>query len=154
HSAPNNEDMTTVGAALDNTYGDFTNDASVDYTMNNLYEEDQEKVAVSLGTEYAYSDATTLTAGVDFEDADNDDTFTLLSAGVANDWNDTTTLGAELKFKDYEDGYNYTYLEGSVDKELNENMTWNTSANYIMGELDNEDEGEGNTLKTSLEVSF
>ncbi|MEC9490679.1 MAG: S-layer homology domain-containing protein [Halanaerobiales bacterium] len=153
------EDMTTVGVALANTYGDFTNNASVDYTMNNLYDDGEDKVAVAADTSFAYSEVTTLTAGINYEDADNDDTFTLLSAGVTNEWNETTTLGAELKFKDYEDGYNYTYLAGSVDKELNENITWNTTANYIVGEADFNDDGtfadgEGNTLKTSLSVSF
>ena len=155
----NDEDATTVGVALANTYGDFTNNASVDYTMNNLYDEDQDKVAVALGTAFPLNEATDVTADIKYEDADNDDTFTLFAAGLTNEWNESTTLGADLKYKDYEDGYNYTYLAGSVDKVLNDNITWNTTANYIVGEADFNDDGtfadgEGNTVKTSLSVSF
>jgi hypothetical protein len=156
HDDYNDKDMTTVGAAIANTYGDFTNNASVDYTLNNLYDDGQDKLAVAADTSFAYSEATTLTAGIKYEDVDNTpaDTFTLLSAGVTNEWNESTTLGAELKYKDIDNGLNYTYLAGSVDKTLNENMTWNTTANYIMGEDASAVEGEGNTVKTSLSVSF
>ncbi|RAK09787.1 S-layer family protein [Halanaerobium saccharolyticum] len=122
------EDKSTVDLGLENVYGDFTNNASVSYTMNDNYLEDYTTMVIELGTEYA--------------------------------WNETTTLGVALVNKNEEDEngdnvINYNYLKGTLDKELADNMTWNTEAKYIMGDVGiNEVEGEGSALTTSLSVSF
>ncbi|SIR33586.1 S-layer homology domain-containing protein [Halanaerobium kushneri] len=125
HDQP--EDKSTVEVALDNVYGDFTNNASLSYTMNDTYTDGYNTTVIELGTEYA--------------------------------WNETTTLGAALVNKNEDnDGTNvikYNYLKGTLDKELADNMTWNTEAKYIMGEVNAaETEGVGNALTTSLTVSF
>ena len=121
------EDKLVVSAGWDNEFGDFTNNVSVEYTDADAFEEDHEITLIELGTEYA--------------------------------WNETTTLGAALVNKNEEDVdgnvISYNYLKGTMDKELADNMTWNTEAKYIAGEVDDtKDEGEGSSLTTSLKVSF
>ncbi|CCU80069.1 hypothetical protein HSACCH_01825 [Halanaerobium saccharolyticum subsp. saccharolyticum DSM 6643] len=124
HNEP--EDKSTVELGLENVYGDFTNNASVEFVMNDDYTDDYETMIIVLGTEYA--------------------------------WDETLTLGAELtnKTKDEAgtDAITYNYLTAFADKELADNITWNTEAFFIDGELDEINEGQGNGMTTSLSVSF
>ena len=125
-SNDNNEDKNTVEVALDNSYGKFTNSASVAYTMNDTYKDGYDTTIITLGTEYAWNDTTTL--GAELVNKDEDD-------------NGATVIS-------------YNYLKGYMTKELSDNMTWNTEAKWIDGEDDVEGEGTGNAVTTSLSVSF
>ncbi|WP_133516444.1 S-layer homology domain-containing protein [Halanaerobium saccharolyticum] len=121
------EDKLVVNAGWDNVYGDFTNNVAVEYTDNDGFVNDHTVTVIELGTEYA--------------------------------WNELTTLGAALVNKNEEKAagnvINYNYLKGTLDKELADNLTWNTEAKYIIGDVGlNEIEGEGSALTTSLSVSF
>ncbi|MFW6381755.1 MAG: hypothetical protein ACOCZ3_04340, partial [Bacillota bacterium] len=50
---------------------------------------------------------------------------------------------------------NYNYLKAFADKELTDNVTWNNELKYITGDVgEAEVEGESNSFKTSLSVSF
>jgi hypothetical protein len=121
------EDKSTVELGWDNVYGDFTNMVAVEYTMNDEYTDGYETRVIELGTEYAWNEKTTLGAALVNKNEDNDGTNVI----------------------------NYNYLKGTLDKELADNMTWNTEAKYILGDVGaNEVEGEGSALTTSLSVSF
>ncbi|TDO95113.1 S-layer family protein [Halanaerobium saccharolyticum] len=126
-AAGNNEDKSTVEVALDNTYGKFTNNASVAYTMNDGYTDGHDTTVIELGTEYAWNETTTL------------------GAALVNK-NEEKAAGNVIS---------YNYLKGTMDKELAENMSWNTELKYITGEVGTANtEGTGNALTTSLSVSF
>ncbi len=126
--AGDDEDESTIEVGLDNVYGDFTNSASLSYTMNNGFDDNATDRVIELGTEYVWNEMTTLSASL---------------VNVAEeDLNENNVIS-------------YNYLKGAMNMELSDAMTWNTEAKYIMGEVtDAEIEGEGSALTTSLSVSF
>ncbi|ADQ13905.1 S-layer homology domain-containing protein [Halanaerobium hydrogeniformans] len=123
--ANQDEDKHTVEVMLDNVYGDFTNYASVEYTMDDDFAEDRDVRVIELGTEYALDDVTTLGA-----------------AWVNKDIDDAGTT--EI---------NYNYLKGHMNRELSENTVWNVEAKWIDGEYEGDD-ADSSALTTSLTVSF
>jgi hypothetical protein len=146
-----------VNAGIENTYGDFDNYANVEYTMNDNYNKDENFLFVEADTTFDLDAKTNLTAAMEYQSADDDpaeDTYTLVKVGADYMWNETTTVGAAYQYKNIEDGLNYNYLEGTLVKELHENVTWDTTAKYLMGEIADGTEGEGSTINTALTVSF
>jgi len=123
------EKKNAIKLALDNTTGAFTNTASVEFIKNNGYEENTDITVLTLKTEYAMSDITTVTAKLVNQSADD--------VSANNDY------------------VKYTYLAAGLDHKLSDNISWNTEAKYITGSnCDDTDDGEGNSLKTKLKVSF
>ncbi|GAB6137349.1 porin family protein [Halanaerobaculum tunisiense] len=125
------ETKKTIEVALDNTRGAFTNTASVEMTTNDAYAEDTDVTVISLGTDYAMTDATTVTA-------------------------DLVNQSADDKYDN-----DFTYLTAGLDTQVSENVTWNTEAKYVSGDAYNDDgevtiddEGEGSALTTKLSVNF
>jgi hypothetical protein len=124
--ADNSEKKNTFELALDNVNGAFTNTASVEFTTNDNYKENTDVTVFTLGTEYAMSDISTVTGKLVNKSTD----------------------------KAHEDGdLSYTYLVAGLDQKISDNISWNTEAQYITGEKNDED-GEGNSIKTKLVVSF
>ena len=131
------EDELTFDVALENTYGDFTNNASLSLTQEDGFNEDHEVMVIELGTEYAWNE--TLTVG----------------ASLVN-------KNEEVAAGDY---ISYNYLKAFADKELAENITWNTEAYVMDGTLEDQyddvfgttyagEDGQGTGMTTSLSVSF
>ncbi|SNY24409.1 hypothetical protein SAMN06265827_108107 [Orenia metallireducens] len=113
--------------AWDNVNGAFTNTASVEFITNDSYDIDQEDddvTVLTVGTKYAMSDVTTITGKLVNQSAD-----------------------------DYYDN-NFTYLAAGLNTKLSDNMSWNTEAKYITGSDKDDNDGEGNSIKTVLAVSF
>jgi len=137
-SFTNQEDESTISVGLDNTYGDFTNNASVEFTTNDGFEDGHDATVVELGTNYAWNETTTL--GASFVNV-----------------NEEKTAG---------DVISYNYLKGTMAKELASNVTWNTEVHWIDGtvgpQYTNADfdtvpadvDGTGNAVISSLTVSF
>jgi len=137
-SFTNQEDESTISVGLDNTYGDFTNNASVEFTTNDGFEDGHDATVVELGTNYAWNETTTL--GASFVNV-----------------NEEKTAG---------DVISYNYLKGTMAKELASNVTWNTEVHWIDGTVGplytNADfdtvpadvDGTGNAVISSLTVSF
>jgi hypothetical protein len=124
----NDEDESTIEVGLENVYGDFTNNASIAYTLNDEYYKDATDRVIELGTEYAWNEKTTL------------------GAALVNVAQEDTNEDNVIK---------YNYLKGTMSMELSDAMTWDTEAKYIMGEVSpTEISGEGSALTTSLSVSF
>ncbi|ADQ13912.1 S-layer homology domain-containing protein [Halanaerobium hydrogeniformans] len=121
----NDEDEMAVELRLDNLYGDFTNHALVEYTMDDGFAADRDVRFIEVGTEYAMDEVTTLGASWVNKDIDTD-------------------TGTEL---------NYNYLKGHLNRELSENTVWNVEAKWIDGEYEDED-ADSSSLTTSLAVSF
>jgi len=144
-----NEDKTVFNIGLDNTYGKFTNSASVEYAKNDGYEDGHEYTLISLGTEYVWNKTTTLGANLNNKSEEDNN--------------------GDIK--------SYNYLTGFVDKQLKDNINWLTEAMVIDGTTDmswedpthntninipynavgmSEDDvdGTGYSLTTSLSVSF
>jgi hypothetical protein len=144
-----------VEAGIENLYNDFTNTANVEYTMNSGYVEDDTNLLVEVGTVFDMDAKTNLTADFEYEDDSTfDEESILLAVGADYMWNETTTFGAAYQYKNTETGLNYNYLEGTVSKALYENVSWDTTAKYLMGETEAGDEGEGSTINTALTVTF
>lgn len=121
------EDEMAVEVRLDNVYGDFTNYASVEYTMDDGFNEDYDVRVIELGTEYAWDEVTTLGAALVNKNEENGD----------------------------DNVISYNYLKGHMNRELSENTVWNVEANWIKGDVGAaEVEGEASSLTTSLTVSF
>ncbi|OCL25596.1 hypothetical protein U472_14800 [Orenia metallireducens] len=127
------EKKNTFELALDNVNGAFTNTASVEFTTNNGYMEGTDITVFTLGTEYAMSDVTTLTAKLVNQSADD----------------------VSETYKDHNDYVKYTYLAAGLEQKISDNISWDTEAKYITGSnsADTQD-GEGNSIKTKLIVSF
>ncbi|PRX35709.1 hypothetical protein BX659_101203 [Orenia metallireducens] len=124
--ADNSEKKNTIELALDNTTGAFTNTASVEFTTNDNYKENTDVTVLTLGTEYAMSDISTVNAKLVNKSTD----------------------------KAHDDGdLSYTYLVAGLNQKLSDNISWNTEAQFITGEKNNVD-GKGNSVKTKLTVSF
>jgi hypothetical protein len=135
------EDKSIVELGLENVYGDFTNTAAVEFTMNDDYTDDYETTVLSLGTAYAWDE--TLTLGAD--------------------------LTYKVKDEAGTDIIEYNYLTAFADKELSDNISWNTEAYFIDGTIASgfesiavdegvtyttDTDGTGSGITTSLSVSF
>ncbi|PUU87861.1 MAG: S-layer protein [Halanaerobium sp.] len=123
-----NEDKTVFNLGLDNTYGKFTNSASVEYAENDGFEDGHEYTLISLGTEYVWNETTTLGANLNNKSEEDNN--------------------GDIK--------SYNYLTGFVDKQLKDNISWITEAMYIDGETDFDafDTAKGNTGSTNSEISI
>jgi len=133
------EDKTVFNLGLENTYGDFTNDASVEFTQNDGFNKDHDVVLIELGTEYAWNETLTVGASLVNKNAEDDNG----------------------------DVISYNYLKAFADKELSDNITWNTEAYVMDGTIGEEygtnnanytytakEDGQGTGMTTSLTVSF
>jgi hypothetical protein len=136
------EDKSIFELGLENVYGKFTNNASVEFTMNEDFTEDHEATVVVLGTEYDWNE--TLTLGAELTNKNEED-----AAG---------------------DIIEYNYLTAFANKELTENISWNNEVFYLDGtvgaeydvDLDDtttvtvpaDSDGEAMGMTTSLSVSF
>ncbi|PTW03526.1 S-layer family protein [Halanaerobium saccharolyticum] len=148
------ENKMVASGGITNTYGDFTNNANVEYTMNDEYTADQEKILVEADTAFALDAKTDLTANVSYETADHIADTTVFGVGADYAWDDSLVLGAAYTYKNVDEGMNYSFVKATADKTLTENISWNTEVNYITGEDADAVEGEGNGVKTALSVSF
>jgi hypothetical protein len=136
------DDQSTLDLGLENVYGKFTNNVSVQYVQNEDNVEDYEETEFNVGTEYAWSET--------------------LSIGANLTYNVEEKAAGDL--------LDYTYLTAFADKKLAENVSWNTEAFVINGTVGaqyntvydgtNHDtytldrDGEATGLTTSLSVSF
>ncbi|TDX59224.1 porin [Orenia marismortui] len=118
------EDKSTIELSLDNVTGAFTNTAAVAFTTNDGYAEDTDVTVITLGTEYAMSKLTTISAKLVNQSAD-----------------------------DYYDN-EFTYLAAGLDHQISETVSWDTEARFITGEDKDEYDGEGSSLRTQLNVKF
>ena len=151
-----NEDKMEYGVGWNNVYGKFTNHFKVSYIENDYYtdEMDDDATVVELGTEFPWTEKTTVSARVVNKQADLYD-----NEGI---WD-----------RDME----YTYLNAGLDHKLAENISWLTEVMYITGDveqLDNEADAydiagvnnpdtdrtagdadiDGSFITTSLSISF
>jgi polyhydroxyalkanoate synthesis regulator phasin len=99
------EDKFIYELGLENTYGKFTNNASVEFTQAEDFTEDHEATVIVLGTEYAWNE--TLTLGAELT-------------------NKTEEVAAG-------DVIEYNYLTAFANKELAENISWNNEVFYMDG---------------------
>ncbi|WP_018248143.1 hypothetical protein [Orenia marismortui] len=121
------EDKNTIELSLDNVTGAFTNTAAIEFTANDDYDraqEDDDTTVITLGTEYAMSDLTTVTGKLVNKSSDD---------------------GYDV---------NYTYLVAGLDHQISETISWDTEARFITGEDTADVDGEGSSLKTQLNVKF
>jgi len=118
------EDKNTVELSWDNVSGAFTNTASVEFTAKDGYADNTDVTVFTVGTKYAMSDVTTVTGKIVNQSAD-----------------------------DYYDN-EFTYLAAGLNTKLSDSISWNTEAKYITGSDKNDKDGEGNSVKTVLAVSF
>jgi len=146
----NSDDKMVVNIGLDNTYGQFTNRAFVEYADGDGFEKNHEYTLLGLGTDYKYNETMTMGANLNYK-----------------------TI--EKGYNNQEDFRDFVYLTGYVDKQLRENISWLTEAMVIDGTTDMEWEdysgdldipynaagmseddvdGTGYALTTSLSVSF
>jgi len=138
-TATNEEDKFVYDLGLENTYGDFTNNASVEFTQEDGFNKDHQVMVIELGTEYAWNE--TLTVGASLVNKSEE-----VAAG---------------------DVISYNYLTAFADKELADNITWNTEAYVMDGTLEAQyngytlngnslagEDGQGTGMTTSLSVSF
>ncbi|RAK08652.1 S-layer family protein [Halanaerobium saccharolyticum] len=149
----NSDDKMVVNIGLDNTYGQFTNRAFVEYADGDGFEKNNEYTLLGLGTDYKYNETMTMGANLNYK-----------------------TI--EKGYNNQEDFRDFVYLTGYVDKQLRENISWLTEAMYIDGTTDyvienytidddsdvqfipdnNNDrddvDGTGYALTTSLSISF
>ncbi|RQD78979.1 MAG: S-layer homology domain-containing protein [Halanaerobium sp. MSAO_Bac5] len=131
------EDEMSFEVRLDNVYGDFTNFASIEYTMDDSFVEDHDVRVITLGTEYAW-DATTVVGAEFINKSEEDATDDIIS---------------------------YNALKAYMNKQLSDNVTWNVEGQYVDGTVGNsyvadwsfpatETDATTSMLKTSLSVSF
>ncbi|TDX45251.1 S-layer family protein [Halanaerobium congolense] len=152
------EDKMEYTVGWNNVYGKFTNHFRVSYIENDYYTDaiDDDATVVELGTEFPWTEKTTVSASVVNKQADLYD-----NEGI---WD-----------KDMQ----YTYLTAGFDHKLTDNVSWLTEVMYITGDveqLDNEADdydsavdaagfsdriiGEGDAdidgsfITTSLSISF
>jgi hypothetical protein len=116
-------DQSVIELGLDNEWNNFTNTATVEFNYNDGFIEDQEYTLVKLGTEYDWTEATTLSGGITFKDDGPTD-------------------------------FQYTYLTAGVDHDFTEHVGWGTELKYITGTNETGIDGEGNSINTSLTISF
>ena len=146
-----------VSGGIENTYGDFDNFANVEYTLNDDYVEESTLLFIEADTTFDLDERTDLIAALEYETGDETNDYTLVKVGASYMLNDSTTVGAAYQYKNIDEGLNYNYLEGTLSKTLHENVSWDTTAKYLMGEYPVEGtmiEGEGSTINTALTVSF
>lgn len=124
----NAENENGFKVALNNVRGAFTNTAAVEFIKNDAYTKDADKRIVTLGTEYAMSNITALTAKLVNKN----------SEGYSNP----------------SDNQNYTYLKAGINHKLYDNVSWNTEAHIITGSVNESDDVSTNALKTEIVVSF
>jgi len=129
-----NEDKMEYAVGWNNVYGKFTNHFKVSYVENDYYtdEMDDDATIVELGTEFPWTEKTTVSARVVNKQADLYD-----NEGI---WD-----------RDME----YTYLNAGLDHKLTENMSWLTEIMYITGDVEqldnkNDDYDIKNDVATSI----
>ncbi|TDP24204.1 S-layer homology domain-containing protein [Halanaerobium congolense] len=153
-----NEDKMEYAVGWNNVYGKFTNHFKVSYIENDYYTDviDDDATVVELGTEFPWTEKTTVSASVVNKQADLYD-----NEGI------------------WDRDMQYTYLNAGLDHKLTENISWLTEVMYITGDveqLDNEDDNydsaadaagfsdriigqgdadiDGSFITTSLSISF
>ncbi|PUU87413.1 MAG: S-layer protein, partial [Halanaerobium sp.] len=148
-----NEDKMEYGVGWNNVYGKFTNHFKVSYIENDYYTDviDDDATVVELGTEFPWTEKTTVSASVVNKQADLYD-----NEGI------------------WDRDMQYTYLTAGLDHKLTENISWLTDVMYITGDvdqLDNEKDDydvspyndriagenadiDGSFITTSLSISF
>ncbi|KXS47382.1 MAG: S-layer protein, partial [Halanaerobium sp. T82-1] len=148
-----NEDKMEYAVGWNNVYGKFTNHFKVSYIENDYYTDviDDDATVVELGTEFPWTEKTTVSASVVNKQADLYD-----NEGI------------------WDRDMQYTYLTAGLDHKLTENISWLTDVMYITGDvdqLDNEKDDydvspyndriagenadiDGSFITTSLSISF
>ncbi|PRX35708.1 hypothetical protein BX659_101202 [Orenia metallireducens] len=133
------------------------NTLKADYTVVDHADKSEKKNSIELGWDNV-NGAFTNTASVEFttndDYADNTDV-TVFAIGTEYAMSDITTLTGKLVNQSADDDYDFTYLAAGLNQKISDNISWDTEAKFITG--NNEDEtldGEGNSLKTKLVVSF
>jgi polyhydroxyalkanoate synthesis regulator phasin len=145
------EDKMEYGVGWNNVYGKFTNHFKVSYIENDYYTDaiDDDATVVELGTEFPWTEKTTVSASIVNKQADLYD-------------------NKDIWDKDMQ----YTYLTAGLDHKLTENISWLTDVMYITGDVDQLNEHEdndkinnnydysnnadidGSFITTSLSISF
>jgi polyhydroxyalkanoate synthesis regulator phasin len=117
------EDKMEYTVGWNNVYGKFTNHFRVSYIENDYYTDviDDDATVVELGTEFPWTEKTTVSASIVNKQADLYD-----NEGI---WD-----------KDMQ----YTYLTAGLDHKLTENISWLTDVMYITGDVDQLNEHEDN----------
>lgn len=122
-----NEDKMNYSVGWNNVYGKFTNHFAVSFVENDYYTDaiDDNATVVELGTEFPWTEKTTVSASIVNKNADLYD-----NEGI---WD-----------KDMQ----YTYLKAGLDHKLTENVSWLTDVMYITGDVDQLDNEDGNSDST------
>ncbi|PTX15786.1 S-layer homology domain-containing protein [Halanaerobium congolense] len=128
------EDKMEYTVGWNNVYGKFTNHFRVSYIENDYYTDviDDDATVVELGTEFPWTEKTTVSASIVNKQADLYD-----NEGI---WD-----------KDMQ----YTYLTAGLDHKLTENISWLTDVMYITGDVDqlNEHEDNDNIINNNYDYS-
>jgi polyhydroxyalkanoate synthesis regulator phasin len=117
------EDKMEYTVGWNNVYGKFTNHFRVSYIENDYYTDviDDDATVVELGTEFPWTEKTTVSASIVNKQADLYD-------------------NEDIWDKDMQ----YTYLTAGLDHKLTENISWLTDVMYITGDVDQLNEHEDN----------
>jgi hypothetical protein len=127
-----NEDKMEYGVGWNNVYGKFTNHFKVSFVENDYYTDaiDDDATVVELGTEFPWTEKTTVSASIVNKNADLYD-----------------------NEKIWDQDMQYTYLKAGLDHKLTDNVNWLTDVMYITGDVDqlNEHEADGNITNDYLD---
>ncbi|MTI59238.1 MAG: S-layer homology domain-containing protein [Firmicutes bacterium] len=117
------EDKNKFKVALENTTGKFTNEVAIEFTQNDDYDVNggEDVTLLTLGTEYAMSDATTIAADLVNKSADEDElSYTYLVGSIDHKLTDNISWINEVQLingeKDINDDGNTEDAEGSSFK--------------------------------------
>jgi hypothetical protein len=118
-----NEDKMEYGVGWNNVYGKFTNHFKVSFVENDYYTDaiDDDATVVELGTEFPWTEKTTVSASIVNKNADLYD-----------------------NEKIWDQDMQYTYLKAGLDHKLTDNVNWLTDVMYITGDVDQLNEHEDN----------